>query len=415
MSEAVAITGVFLSVVVIMYMTRKQFPMGLNMLLASFLVGISSDMSGVKIGSIIVDSLTSPQTINLVLVVFLIGVMAEILKETGSLHKMLNSLNILIKDNRIIVATLPSLIGMLPLHGGAILSAPMVEEAGTKLNLSSSRMSSINMIFRHIWYLIFPLFPAVILALEISGVPLRTFLLLNIPTTIITIVVSFFWLFRGVNNYKDHSGYSLDVKNLVHFIQSITPLLVAVILAVVFDVYIPLALAVGVMLAFFNYLTDSSQPIAGELKKRVSYVKGGLKWNMMFAVVGILLYKNFVENSGVIEIISTNLVEIGIPLAVLLFLVPLLTGFFTGHSLAAIGIAYPIFGPMMPGGNAFLGFFALLYVTSMVGYIISPVHLCLFLTREHFQVEFKKIYQELLVPVMTMLVVVVLVTVIWSM
>ncbi len=414
MSEAVAIIGVFLSIVIIMYLTRKQFPMGLNMLLASLLVGISSGMSGFKIGSITVDSLTSPQSINLVLVVFFIGVMGELLKETGSLDKMLNSLNILIKDNRILIATLPSLIGMLPVPGGAILSAPMVEEVGGKLNLSPSRMSGINMVFRHIWYLIFPLFPAIILALEMSGVPLRTFLLLNIPTTVITIVVSFFWLFRGVTNYKDSSGSPVDFKTLVNFTQSIIPLLVAVILAIVFEVYIPLALATGVVLAFFNYLTDSSQPVMGEIKKRVYYLKGGIKWNMIFAVVGILLYQDFIENSGVVDTISAGLVEIGIPLAVLLFLVPLLAGFFTGHNLAAFGIAYPIFGPMLPEGNAFFGFFALLYVTSMVGYLISPVHLCLVLTREHFQAEFKKIYHELLVPVITMLVAGVLVTVIWS-
>ena len=426
MTEVIGILGVFLSIVVIMYLTRKQIPMGISMVIASLMVGISTGMSFGKIAGVTFQSLTSFETINLVLVVFFIGILGELLKWTGSLDQMLSSLNILIKDNRLLASLLPSLIGMLPVPGGAILSAPMVEEVGNKLQLSPSRMCGVNMFFRHIWYLIFPLFPAVILALEMSGVPLGTFLLLNLPATIITLGISFFWLFRGVSVYKDESDVvnknsaknknseSIDFKNAVSFVQSIFPLLAAVFLAIVLDVYIPAAIFVGVVIAFLNYITISSQALSEEIKTRFSYLKYSVKWNMMFAVVGIMLYQGFIESSGMVDVMSTYLIEMGIPLGVLIFIVPFLAGFFTGHNLAAFGISYPIFGSMLPDGGAFYGLFGMLYVTSLAGYLISPIHLCLVLTREHFEANFKKIIYELSVPIVIMLVVTVINTIIWS-
>ena len=56
------------------------------------------------------------------------------------------------------------LIGLLPMIGGAMFSAPMVEEASQGLNVSRERKTFVNYWFRHSLETIFPLYPSLVLA-----------------------------------------------------------------------------------------------------------------------------------------------------------------------------------------------------------------------------------------------------------
>lgn len=406
------VLGVIISIIIVMLLVRKGLPMGWSLIIASFCVAILAGMNFYKIGDVVAYSLTSKETINLVLTVFFIGMMGELLKRTGSMEEMVENLNALIRDNRILLSLIPSLIGLLPVPGGAVLSAPMVEEAGDKLELSPSRLSSVNMFFRHIWFLVFPLFPAVILYLELSGVSFGRFFMLHFPVMLVTLLISFFWLFRGARVVSEKKPF--ETRVFLKFLQSILPIIVAVILAIGFGFYIPLALFIGVLIAFVNYVSRNKGNLWSQVSERLSYLKSGVKGNMILAIVGIMLYKDVIEASGVIDIIASFLVDMGIPLAVMVFIVPFVAGFCTGHNLASIGIAYPIFGPMFPEGGEFYALFLLLYVSSLTGYFISPIHLCLVLTREYFRESFQRIYYELTVPVVSMLLVTFITSFLWT-
>jgi len=78
-----------------------------------------------------------------------------------------------------------------------------------------------------------------------------------------------------------------------------------------------------------------------------------------------------------------------------------LTSLLTGDNTAAMGILIPAF-LMLEGfrGPGIYGFIALVYVSAFVGNVISPVHICLSLTKEFFQAELGKIYRFLAPPLL---------------
>ena len=47
-----------------------------------------------------------------------------------------------LKDERLVIVAVPALIGMLPVPGGAVMSAPMTVEAGKKAGLSPEQQAA---------------------------------------------------------------------------------------------------------------------------------------------------------------------------------------------------------------------------------------------------------------------------------
>jgi hypothetical protein len=108
-----------------------------------------------------------PLTLRLALVVVLIMILSELLRQTAGLKGTVESLQTLIPNGRLVIAALPALVGLLPMVGGAMFSAPMVDEVGDRLGASSGRRTFINYWFRHIWEPIFSLYPSMLLATEL--------------------------------------------------------------------------------------------------------------------------------------------------------------------------------------------------------------------------------------------------------
>jgi len=77
--------------------------------------------------------------------------------------------------------------------------------------------------------------------------------------------------------------------------------------------------------------------------------------------------------------------------------IPFIGGFFTGSNTANIGISFPLLLPLFPADN-YIIFVGFTYFSGVLGYLISPVHLCLILTRDYFQCEIGKLYRFLIYP-----------------
>ena len=86
---------------------------------------------------------------------------SNLMKETGRMDEILEGFRHILKDIRVVIALLPALIGLLPIVGGALVSAPMVVAGSDELRLSAERRTFINYWFRHVWEYILPTYPAV--------------------------------------------------------------------------------------------------------------------------------------------------------------------------------------------------------------------------------------------------------------
>ena len=133
----IPVIKIILVFVLLIILMRKKWPLGLAMLAGSLVLGLVFKMPFTLIVWNMIEGVIEKTTLELGGVLILILILSKILQETGQLRRTVEKLKIIIKDSRLILAGAPAMIGLLPMPGGAIFSAPMVElaeEAGHKLD-----------------------------------------------------------------------------------------------------------------------------------------------------------------------------------------------------------------------------------------------------------------------------------------
>ena len=81
-------------------------------------------------------SITDLKTLSITLIVSLILVLSNSMELAGQMQRMLKNFQGLISSTRLNLIIFPALIGLLPMPGGAVFSAPMVKELGIGSKLS---------------------------------------------------------------------------------------------------------------------------------------------------------------------------------------------------------------------------------------------------------------------------------------
>ncbi|GAF85582.1 unnamed protein product, partial [marine sediment metagenome] len=64
-----------------------------------------------------------------------------------------------------------------------------------------------------------------------------------------------------------------------------------------------------------------------------------------------------------------------------------------------VGISFPLLLPILGSGNPDMVLVMFAYVSGFVGILLSPAHLCLFLTLDYFKADLRDVYKILIWPV----------------
>ncbi|GAG60110.1 unnamed protein product, partial [marine sediment metagenome] len=76
----------------------------------------------------------------------------------------------------------------------------------------------------------------------------------------------------------------------------------------------------------------------------------------------------------------------------------------TGITHAAVGISFPIIMPFLfPETGINMGSVVLAFMAGFAGVLLSPVHVCLSITKDYFNADSKKLYKLLVPAVLIML------------
>jgi len=392
----VELIGVIAAVAIIIIMTQRGFKLYWSILTGIAVVIVSNRFTLEEIFSITYHALRSPTMITLTLIVITLTAFGNLMKETGSLRITMFSLSSLVKDPRYQMVILPLLIGLITFPGGAVFSAPLVEEAGKKLKLSRERMVVANTAFRHVQYMIYPLYPGLLLMAEITPYNLFDYIFFNLPVFIIFFLVTFKFVFRGVkvtglaeDRPKDNNRRS-ELKKLLY---SLSPLILIILLVLIFDLYYPAAILIGILAVFFIYY-PVDKPFWETARSRFGHLARGINWSMAFSIIAILIFKDFLEHSAVIDDIMAVMMENNFPVLIPVIFLPFLTAFLMGNYFAAVGICVPLFMPILPPGEQGFYYMALIFLTSQAGYFGSPIHMCNILTIEHFKASLPLVIKD---------------------
>jgi hypothetical protein len=372
----------------IIALLRLGWNLGLVLLLASALTGL---LYGQTLGDLVRDILgaaVDPLTLRLVAIVLLITFLGEMLRSTLQMEGLIRALSDLFVDRRWLLALMPMLIGLLPMVGGAMFSAPMVKEASQGLNISRERQTYVNYWFRHAWETIFPLYPSLVLAAGLMGVPAQTLTVTQWPLFLTTVAGGVLFGLLGIRRAQAADDASPGRgETLLLLFRSIWPILLVLGLSIVLGVDLILSLLVTIAALIAVHRPGL---------RRLLVLARGMPLGTVPIIFGAMIFRRVLESSHAVEAVSQSLASLGIPLPVIVFAVPLVAGLLTGLAVAAFAIGFPIVFPLCGPDLVGSGYGLLAYAGGYVGLMISPVHLCLSLTRAYFKAEWGGIYRRLL-------------------
>jgi len=132
------------------------------------------------------------------------------------------------------------------------------------------------------------------------------------------------------------------------------------------------------------------------LPKLKEIIVHDISFKVVFLVVGIMFFKQVLENTGSMGQIPEFFSNIGINIWIVLFVIPFLLGFLTGSTAGFVGISFPIIMPMMIHDNTLdISMVIYAYIAGFSGMMMSPMHLCFTVTVDYLKVNIFKIYKRL--------------------
>jgi integral membrane protein (TIGR00529 family) len=373
----------------------------ISLLAGTFLLGFLFQLPLHTILKDLFTSVIDSKTLLLIGALVTILFFSNLLKETGRMNAIMEGFGHIFKDIRIVIALLPSMIGLMPIIGGALISAPMVVEGSDELKLSAERRTFINYWFRHIWEYILPTFPALILAAALTGIPIQKLIWINLPLTLTAIASGIAVGFWGVSKSEKAKNYP-DDPSIWKLAINLFPLCFGLVLVVGFKVELTYAFGLTILGMVLFYRIEGRVVWRG--------VKQSVVLDLLLTVIIVMGFKKILESSQAISAVSATLSSSGIPRWLIAMLIPLLVGIMAGLTLAPIAISFPILIPFFQNDPHFLNYMGLAFASGICGDLLSPFHLCLILTKDYFRADIRGVYRFIWIPTASILIVALLMT-----
>lgn len=373
--------------IIILILVIFKVPLWLALLAGTLIMGLIFGLGPVKILGVFYEGTIDETTANIVFAVVFIFYIGKLMESTGHFRKAEDALNRIFKNPLRTLISLPAFIGLLPMPGGAAVSAPLINKTCNDLKINKERRTFINYCFRHIWEYSWPLYPSIILLSEISKISLRKLSLMNLPYSIISFIVGYFFV-RGWVNANKKTGRSSIKKNVYEVLSNTYPVVIIIFLAIVFNM--PLTLSLIIALAVFLILAKISPRFA--IKK----LWESLSYKLILVVVFIMCYKAMMEETKVIILISKAIIDSGMPIFIIFMIVPMLAGLMLGYAPGVVGVTAPFLVKIMELQQLSPIYISALFGFGYIGVLCSPFHPCLFLTVEYYKSKMGKVYKYIL-------------------
>ena len=331
-----------------------------------------------------------PSTLQLMGVITLIEMLTIFLQLTGSLQRILNALRRVFSDSRVLIALVPTLLGLFPVPGGAMLSAPMVGVYGDEIGIKPNRKSAINLFFRHIWDQVFPFKPHLILGAAVLNIPLFTLIGWHLPVTLLSALVGYWYLIGRHPKPEVLLESQEDAAGGRALWIEVMPLLLPLVLGLGFKIDFVYATGIGLLFGFFT------QPVSRDMLGKV--FRKGLRVQLILLIAAVMIFKVALESSGLLKTLSQALPGYGIPLVFLSLALPFIISTATGMELVAVGMAYPMLVGLVPEGSSAIPYILIMMTANAIGQTHSPVHICMVVGNEYFGAKLGKVVRMSIFP-----------------
>jgi hypothetical protein len=409
--------------VIVFLLLKLRLNLGLALLGGSALAGALFAIAPPRLVEVIFWKVVSADGICFILLVVFIVLLSYLMEKSGHLQRVVDRVGDVVGSGRRRLAALPAIIGMLPMPGGAIFSAPMVHAASGEMDLEPARKVAINHWFRHIWEFCWPLYPGVIAYQEqLAGINLTLAQVIpfQIPLTVMMAAIGFAVLFpRGMKKAALERSERSWGERLWRLIIIGMPIVIVVAIfaglqapanmlqgAVGFEsaeatkqartLIARLPLLIGLVVSIVYVVKANAVPLRDV---GAFFLKSGKAWSMTLMVIGIVAFDGVVSESGGGGQSAEFFRRHGLEFFVIVG-VPFIIAMVTGITVAFVSISFPLLIPVVAGMEDphKIPYMVLAFAMGFVAMLLSPVHLCLVLGREYFGAGARATYRFLAKP-----------------
>ncbi|QEE15560.1 DUF401 family protein [Promethearchaeum syntrophicum] len=369
-------------IILILILVFSKYELGIILLIGAILFGLLAE---VDLFTVFANVFLDPSVILLAIAVTLIPILGAIMEESKMMLELIEKLNIS-KKSALMLS--PALFGLLPVAGGALMSAPIVDQVDNELDVN--KKVAINVWFRHVFILIYPLASTIIVSSVLTQIPLYTIVLVMLVPFFLMTLLGYIFLIRSIPKTEKHNH-----RDLKRAFRNFIPIIIAPIIDLIgrsiwkeFE-YEEIFLVIGLFISLIIGLRFADYG----LKSLFTFAKKMKVWRFPLLIIAMFLFLEVFIESGVPDQIAS----VDLPLILFLILAFIL-GFATGRAQLPLTILIPIYLTQY-GLTVFpLLEFALLYSVTFLGYIITPLHPCVSYTYQYFKTDYKSAFKYLALP-----------------
>lgn len=373
--------GFSLSVVLLLFVSRRNLALGMAIAAA---VLAAFTLTPASFGEALWRTISDPSVLLLALIVGLIPLIGGAMETSGEMERLVSNLRIGVRP---FLAIAPALLGMLPMPGGALLSAPLVERGAG--HTAPDVKAAANVWFRHALLLVYPLGPALIASAKIGGLDVYAVIPYLVPAFLLTIGTGYVFLLRRASGRLSQSG----AFSLVGLVVPLAIILAAPLLDLLLKGTIDLPVAeigttVGVIVSLVFAIAVGRLQLGqlGVIFRRMT------PWKYSLIVLAMFTFLNVFTTSGVPERIAA----MTLPPVILCVVIGAVLGLITGRIQAPMSIIIPIYASTYGAMSAPV--FAISYFAVFLGYILTPIHPCISVSVEYFKTSMEPFLRRMIAP-----------------
>lgn len=390
---------------------RNKVNLALAILAGGWFMALSFQVSVTTCLEASLNALIDRQFGLLVAIVGLILVLSDALEKSGQSQRLMAAVSAYLRKPRLRLIFFPALIGLLPMPGGAVFSAPMIKAVSEQMKLEQEDRVLINYWFRHVWEMAWPLYPGIILTVALAQIPVVALISKSWPGIVAMFGIGWFFFLRKIDlsPVEGVAGTAMPVEKKPESVfREGLPLLIAIFGAVTLETLIErlipgLPFELGVITALLAAIicVMTQNGLGGRFLWQVLRKKS--LWMMLMVIAAIFIFKELMQVAGVVSAMAASAGE-DVALLSSAVLLPFLVGAVAGINVAFVGATFPLLIGLLRSLGMDVQIVSYLVLATFAGFtgvMISPIHICFVLTCDYFGADLARTWRRLVLPCLT--------------
>lgn len=377
-----SVVKILITLAVIVFLLNRKVKMGNAMFAGSAALFLLTGLHVQYLNTAVITTITGYSTWEILFALYFVMCLEYQLRTSGTIDGLMAASRQLLRSERILLPLMPAFLGFLPSLGGAIFSAPLVESASKPFILSAERKTAINYWFRHVWEYTNPIFTGMLLASQLSDLPLSALIAHMSWVTMLAIVIGWVLFISPLKRQNSIAGDDIPPAaegGYRHIALAAGPILANFCLVVFFK--LPASVSMALVVAAMVFILRQNK---GDIRGMLIHA---FDRKLLWGIVGILFFQNILRPSGLINDIAALLNSMAVANEIVIGAIAFVSGLLLGTSQGFVAITFPFIAVLSPND---LNLAMLCFVMGTAGHMLSPTHLCLLVTLDYFKADYVK-------------------------